>query len=557
MKNIVAFLLLVCAWNVPLYGQNAMADSTYNATMNEAMKNVIASNVPSAIFYLKKAAELRPDVPATYYELSKMYDKMADGTQVVYYAKKAYNLDPKNLWYEEFLLSSAIKYQKYDAAIAVQQMRYNRNNDCLSDLMDMYFLTSAWDKTIATLDSYEKKHGVSENTMQYRLRAQIEQKDFKNALKLVNSLLKKQPDNTAFARQKLLVMHSMGKADEGWKFFSEYYYAHPNDGAAAYTMMTYYNEHQSYDALLGCLDVVAGDTSIAPKSRIQILESVAPLIAQDTVYIAPFEKALFNFAKNAQRDYSEAYAYVGEYFFAKGDAVRSKEYLRKALHSGLTDVPKILKLLYLESLTKDFQNMYTDATLAIKSGVEDADVYIQLGFVAYQIEKIKEGIVAMEKAKTLSKDASVSTYVQLCGMLATLYYQDGQYDKSDENSETALRLSVDDSTVLNNYAYYLSLRNKDLSRAKKMSERSLELEPNNVSFLDTYAYILYLQKDYQKALEYIEKAVAKSENVEKNILEHYRDILLALGKNEKAQMIEKMINKEQTDKKNDVSSQKE
>ena len=543
IKNIIIVCLLTFSVNVFVYGQTPSSDSIYNATMNEAMKNAASMNVPSAIFYLKKAIEIRPDAPAPYHELSKMYDTMADAGQTIYYAKKAFSLAENNLWYEEFLLSSAVKYKKYDVALSIQEPRYQRDDECFSDLMNLYFLTSSWDKALSVLSSYEKKHGTSVMTMQYRLKIYMEQKDFKNALKQVDALLKKEPDNTSFARQKLLVLHSQGKTDVAWKYFSQYYQSHPNDGAAAYTMMTYYNEHQSFDALLGCLNVVVADTAISSESRMHILESVAPILAQDTVYLAPFEKALTTYTQTPNDNYVSTYAYAGDYYFAKGDKNAAKNYLKKALHAGMTDAQKILKLLYLEGLDSEYKSMYTDASLAIASGVEDVDVFIQCGYAAYQLGNIKAGIDCLEKAKKISKDASVSVYSQLCGMLSSFYYEDNQLDKSDENSQMALSINPDDATVLNNYAYYLALRNKDSAKAKKMSEKSLVIEPENDSFLDTYAYILYLEKDYTKALEYVEKAMKFSKNPSNGILEHYRDILLAMGKKEKAQMIQNLIEK--------------
>jgi tetratricopeptide (TPR) repeat protein len=88
--------------------------------------------------------------------------------------------------------------------------------------------------------------------------------------------------------------------------------------------------------------------------------------------------------------------------------------------------------------------------------------------------------------------------------------------------------------VLNNYAYYLSLRNENLDRAKEMAMKSVELDPYNSNNLDTYAWVLYKLEDYKNALEWIKKAYNNSGGASGVVLEHYGDILIKLGKKDEA-----------------------
>ena len=86
---------------------------------------------------------------------------------------------------------------------------------------------------------------------------------------------------------------------------------------------------------------------------------------------------------------------------------------------------------------------------------------------------------------------------------------------------------------LNNYAYYLSVRNEQLEKAERMSKRSNELSPAQMSYQDTYAWVLFRLGRYADARIWIEKAVAAgaSDGV---ILEHYGDILFELGEHDGA-----------------------
>ena len=92
----------------------------------------------------------------------------------------------------------------------------------------------------------------------------------------------------------------------------------------------------------------------------------------------------------------------------------------------------------------------------------------------------------------------------------------------------------DNIAVLNNYAYYLSLDNRDLERALSMSGRTLEAEPLNATYLDTYAWILFRMKRYKEALGYMEKALRYLDSDNPEIYEHYGDVLYMCGEKEKA-----------------------
>ena len=113
--------------------------------------------------------------------------------------------------------------------------------------------------------------------------------------------------------------------------------------------------------------------------------------------------------------------------------------------------------------------------------------------------------------------------------LGDIYNETKDYSKSDNYFEQALKLDSNNVVVLNNYAYYLSLRGEQLEKAIKMSYRANKLEANNGTYQDTYAWVLYQQKNYLDAKEWINKAIKNDGHKSAVILEHYGDILYKLG----------------------------
>ena len=129
----------------------------------------------------------------------------------------------------------------------------------------------------------------------------------------------------------------------------------------------------------------------------------------------------------------------------------------------------------------------------------------------------------------------------LPAFLGTLYHEVGDDKRSDECFEQALAIIPDDASTLNNYAYFMALRKKDLDRALMMSGRALMQDRENDSYMDTYAYIMLLKGRNEEALKVMEKVMAMKVEHSMEVLEHYRDILNACGETAKALDVQKQI----------------
>jgi len=59
---------------------------------------------------------------------------------------------------------------------------------------------------------------------------------------------------------------------------------------------------------------------------------------------------------------------------------------------------------------------------------------------------------------------------------------------------------------LNNLAYFLIDKDRNINAGMELIEKALELSPDNFSYLHTKGWGLYKQVKYQEALELIEKS---------------------------------------------------
>lgn len=115
-----------------------------------------------------------------------------------------------------------------------------------------------------------------------------------------------------------------------------------------------------------------------------------------------------------------------------------------------------------------------------------------------------------------------------------IHEQDGDEKTTFRMYELALKVDPEYAPVLNNYAYYLSVKGRKLKKALKMSAVTVEKEPDNATYLDTYGWILHLLGRDAEAKPYFKHALIYGGRDSQVILEHYSEVLRVLGENDLA-----------------------
>jgi Tfp pilus assembly protein PilF len=125
---------------------------------------------------------------------------------------------------------------------------------------------------------------------------------------------------------------------------------------------------------------------------------------------------------------------------------------------------------------------------------------------------------------------------ELYNLMGDIYHEQGKLERCYAAYDSALALVPDNPSVLNNYAYFLSLEKKDLNRALSMIHRANELSPNKASYLDTYAWVLYQLGQYTQAKIYIDQAFAAITEGEESstYYQHAGDIYWKIGDKQRA-----------------------
>jgi tetratricopeptide (TPR) repeat protein len=159
-----------------------------------------------------------------------------------------------------------------------------------------------------------------------------------------------------------------------------------------------------------------------------------------------------------------------------------------------------------------------------ENATEDAGIYLLLGSVHLQNDKLKEAEDAARKAIALNPDDPEAS-IQLSSVLEKA----GNNDAAEKGLRELLRQQPDNATALNNLGYFLAERTTRYQEALKLIEQAIAIEPVNGSFLDSLGWTHYKLGNLEKARESLEKAASYSRR-SATIHEHLGDVLQKLGR---------------------------
>ena len=191
------------------------------------------------------------------------------------------------------------------------------------------------------------------------------------------------------------------------------------------------------------------------------------------------------------------------------------------------------QVLFIQAEQNDFEGMLKTSEEALTYFSTDALFYYFNGVSNKWFKHYPEAVSALEMGIEFIIDNEM-LLLEFYSSLADSYHATKQNKLSDEYYEKVLAIDSNNVLVLNNYAYYLSVRKMKLERAKEMSFKCNELEKDNGTYQDTYAWILYQLAEYDMAKQWMQKSLANGSDKSAVVVEHYGDILFQMGNIEEA-----------------------
>ena len=491
-------------------------------------------DVQGAIKHFEEALTFMPDDAASMFELSEQYVKAGRADEGFAMSKKAAELDPDNKWYQMRLAMFYRNNMQLDEFADIYESltkKYPDDINMLSDLLDIYLVTENYDKALEKLDLLEKQAGVNELVSEERLEIYKRQGNNKKMISELETMVANNPENTRYYHMLAKAYMENKKEKEAIKLYNQIKEIDPNDPYINISLLEYYEKKGDYDKAFDELIAAIDNKNLDFNTKANIYEYWFNKF-EDAKEVDQQALRAGNAFVEAYPDNQLGYLILASYYIKLNDYEPCKEMSLKALELDRSNYGAWQYLVLCEAPLMEFDSLKKHSVEALKYYPSQPVFYWFAGVAHAYDKQDEEAIGYFEKGRKFVTDKKL--LADFDSYLGDLYHSVGEVEKSFDAYDRVLREAPDNALVLNNYAYYLSLRKERLDEAKTMAQHAVELEPESAIYLDTYAWVLYELGEYQDAEKQMEKAIRLLQQPDKTYYEHYADILEKVNKPEKA-----------------------
>ena len=510
----------------------------------EGEKYFILEDYAKSLLYFERVVELNPNSGAVHYKIAEILSKSNNEQDLIrasMSADIAIKLDKKNKYF--YLLASSINSNLTNFSKAAQLLEtmikeVDGTEEYLFQLAAIYQYDKKNDEAIRAYDKAESILGINEISSINKQRLYFEEGKIKEGIQEGERLLEAFPDEEEFAMNFAQILSQQKQLGKAIEIIEQFIASHPDAGASKMLLAGFYRDNNQEEQAKFYIAEVFSDPAIDIGSKIIIVGTYAASLNQQMVtgkVDSSLQAYTFELLKQLKDGYPNdpnVNIVGGDLFLGIGKNEEAKNEYLSAIRKGSSSFDTWQNLLYLESQQNEFDSLIVHSEQGLELFPNQAMLYYFNGFAHARKNNYKEATYSLEQAKRLSA-SNEGMMSEINGLLGDAYNAMKDYKKSDEAYDAALAFNPNNDLILNNYSYYLALRNESLEKAEKMSALAVKRNPNNNSYLDTYAWVLFAREKYKEARKVMEKVI-QSQVANPIFYEHYGDILFKLGNTDEA-----------------------
>ena len=501
----------------------------------DGVKQKSLGNTEQAINFFQKAIEVNPEEPAAHYELAKLLVKKNKLDEALYETQRAAELDPDNDWYKLLLANIYEKKGQYQESLEVWEELVQKNPDNIEykfELAGKYIFAGEKKKAIELFDEIEERAGINEQLSIQKQKLYQSLGEEEKAIGEIQKLIQNNPAESryyALLAEAYMNQGNREKALEAYKKISE---IDPEDPYVHISLSDFYRKSGEQEKAFEELKLGFKNPQLDIDTKVQILLAYYTVNQLYSEY-KDQALALSEILIEAHPEEPKAHSIHADLLYQQDKFEEAREAFRKVISIDSGKYVVWEQLLFIEAELEDYKAMKREASRAVELFPQQPLLYFFAGVSEAQLKNYEEAVRYLERGKTFVIENN-PLLIQFYANLGDNYNQLGKHEKSDEYYEKALELDPNNSLVLNNYAYYLSLRGINLEKAKTMAEKAVQLDSANSANLDTYAWVLFKLGEFEAAEKQIIKAMEYGGEQDGTLHEHYGDILYKLGKKKEA-----------------------
>jgi len=507
----------------------------YNYALTEATKQKLFGNFKQAAALYRKCIEVNPASDAAYFQLSGIYMMGGDMNVAKSMNLKAVELDPDNYWYKIQLAQLYLMGQMPDSAAIIYEeilLKWPEKIEIKYELSRIYSETGKTAKALKILNEIEKENGISEPVTMLKEQIYVREEKYEQAIDELKAIIEVAPGDIRYIGILAELYTTLEKKNEAMEAYKKIFEIEPENGIAQLSMAEFYRLDGDMEKQFDYLEMAFRNKSLPVDRKMAV---IIDFLTDESLF-RENEKEIDSLILILSEIHPDDYRIKT----AKADYLSKMERYEEAIKvyddvlSGQKGNYFIWEqAIFIENILGNTDEVYEKCSEALNYFPDKPFLYLFLGNAAMQKDKNKEAIASLEKGIQFVEN-NIPLTVQFYAFMAEAWRNQGEYAKSDEIFEKALQMEPENIMILNNYAYYLALREAKLEKAEKMSRKTIQVEPDNPTYLDTYAWILFKSGKLTEAKDYMGKALQNGGEEDPDILEHYGDILKSMGETEKA-----------------------
>jgi tetratricopeptide (TPR) repeat protein len=475
----------------------------------EANKQKVLKNKDEALKGYFSSLEIYPESHAAMYQCAKLLYQLEKFPEALLYAQKAVNTSlDYNHWYHGQLAQFYSKFGKYELSADIfSEMVLNEPGERANytEGASQYYNAKSFDKAEAMLKQMQRKFGVEResSTRLDFIYSATNQQD--KAVLVMKELSETYPEDLQYKGYLSETYMRAGQEEKAIQVLNEILEQDSTVGKAHYALYTIHYEAGRNEKAMTQLKESFKTDDITLQQKLQAVSIYFNGLIRDE----NIKKDVLELSDILLDNYPtdvEPYVLRADIYATLNDFHKARQYTRDAINKDPSNYALWSKLLNANLRLGDSKQQVVDVEEALELFPNLPELYINLAFAYLDLNNLDKALDIANQGLEIALEKSDKAQLYLCK--ATVFGKQGKHDKEDVVFEDILSINPFNSMVLNNYAFSLAERKKDLVKADSLINIALRLEPSNPFFLDTKGWVHYAKGEYEMAIKLLEKCIA-------------------------------------------------
>jgi tetratricopeptide (TPR) repeat protein len=503
----------------------------YEYSLSEGIKYRLLENYQRAVYFLQRCLEIYSESDVAYFELSNIFYAAGDVQRSIQFAERARQIDPGNKWYHYQLGMLFREAGKIDQAIEVYRngiRLFPWETEMRFTLAALLAMNEKFADALSAYKELEDMIGFNERISLAREHIYMTTANYELAHDELTRLIEEFPGEPRFYGILAELYASIGMFDEALESYNKLFELDPDNGMAQLSVAEFFLRSGKETESMYYLKSAFGNHSVSLNDKIGFYS----VIIENSLFSPKFDQDVTALGEVLLVNYPESdivKMLLSELYLNHENFERASELLLDLYMADTLNLIIAEQLIRVKYFNEDYSGVAGLGDKMVQDFPGSLMIIYFSGISNHLTGNSDRAVEILIKALEI-EDADRFMVSHIYAYIGEIYNDKKKFDESDRYFNLSLEVDNSNIITLNNYAYYLAIREENLETALEYSYKTLQKEPDNASFLDTYAWVLYKLGKYDEAEKYIEKAFSNGGDTSFEVVKHYAAILISLEK---------------------------